>query len=358
MKLIFTNKRFGIVLFAIFLVTLPAQAINLKQQNLISTMTADKITLDGTEDKAWKNADSINVIVDNLPYKPNNGYEGIKKTTVNIKSLYDEENIYFFVKYKDPTKSLERFPWVKQKDGKWKQLKNKDSTGHENTYYEDKFAMYWEIKSRGFKKKGCDIACHMSNDGKVNNIKDSSAGRKYTRKSSESIDMWHWKSVRTNPLGQIDDQFVDSTKDPKLNKNWGRKGDDKTGGGYENNVAKDGKLPMFDNSKRSSKNKYWVMQNLKTKFKDNFTPGDVVPGVVISTFDGHRGDIKVFGHWVNGEWVLEISRKLVTKGSNTKIQDVQFNDLSNPYFFGVAVFDNTQINHVYHKGSIALTFKK
>jgi hypothetical protein len=39
--------------------------------------------------------------------------------------------------------------------------------------------------------------------------------------------MWHWKGVRTNPLGLFDEQFVDTTKVPKKNRNWWCKGDDK-----------------------------------------------------------------------------------------------------------------------------------
>ena len=39
------------------------------------------------------------------------------------------------------------------------------------------------------------------------------------------------------------------------------------------------------------------------------------------------------------------------------IQDVQFSDLKKAYHFGVSVFDNSQINHIYHKGAIKLTFK-
>ncbi|WP_211217142.1 hypothetical protein [Psychromonas hadalis] len=30
---------------------------------------------------------------------------------------------------------------------------NKDDTGHDNTYYEDKFAILWDINSDGFAEK-------------------------------------------------------------------------------------------------------------------------------------------------------------------------------------------------------------
>lgn len=328
-----------------------------KRPVLTSVRTSASISLDAKAESAWSKAKTLEVTVDELPYKPNNGYKGMKETTVRLKSLYDKEFIYFFIQYRDPTKSLERFPWVKQKNGSWKQLANKDSTGHDNTYYEDKLGMYWNINARGFKKKGCDIACHIAEDGKVDGKPDKSAGRKFTRKAGETIDMWHWKGVRSNPVGMFDDQFVDHTRDPKANKNWGRKGDAKTGGGYKNNRNKDKTKPVYMNPSMNEGNKYWVYDNTKVKFADKFKAGDVIPGIVVSPFTGSRGDIKAKGVWANEMWTIEVKRKLVTTGEKAEIQDVQFKDLGKPYYFGVSVFDNSQINHIYHQGSIELRFK-
>ena len=101
----------------------------------------------------------------------------MKETTVSIKSLYNKSNIYFYIQQYDPTKSLARFPWIKQGNESWKQSMNKDSTGHDNSFYEDKFSIHWQIKAVGYKKKGCDASCHISEDGKVEGIKDASAGK-------------------------------------------------------------------------------------------------------------------------------------------------------------------------------------
>ena len=357
-------KSFGTLLLsmsvALFsLASLPemTEAKRGKHPQLTSVRTTARIVLDAKAEDAWNKAKALSVLVDQLPYKPDNGYKGMKETTVRIKSLYDKEFIYFLIQYRDPTQSIERFPWVKQPDGKWKQLSNKDSTGHDNTYYEDKFGMFWNIKARGFKKKGCDIACHMSDNGKTAGIRDKSPGRKFTRRAGETIDMWHWKSVRSNPVGLFDDQFVDSTKDPKKNKNWGRKGDSKLGGGYKNNRNKANTAPAFMNTPHSLANKYWVMPGTKAKFVDTFKPGSVVPGIILSPFTGSRGDIKAKGVWANGMWTIEVKRKLVTRGEKANMQDVQFKDLSKSYYFGISVFDNSQINHIYHEGALVLRFK-
>jgi len=72
-------------------------------QTLTSTKAASAIILDGMIDKAWDAAKAITVTVDELPYEPSNGYEGMQSTEVNIKSLYDSENVYFLITYKDPT---------------------------------------------------------------------------------------------------------------------------------------------------------------------------------------------------------------------------------------------------------------
>ena len=345
-----------LVILGVLAIVNPALT-QVERMRVVSVKTKTPIVLDAVAEEAWDKAESLTVKLDKLPYEPSNGYEGLKETTVKIKSLYDDENIYFYLQYADPTQSLARFPWEKQVDGSWKQLQNKDSTGHENTYYEDKLGMYWEIKTRGFQKKGCATSCHMTENRINNGFEDSSAGRKYTNKMGESIDMWHWKSVRTGPIGMMDDQFVDHTKDPKQNKYWGRKGDSKLGGGYKNNFNSTKTGPAYMNSPYSEENKYWVLPRTKTKFVDTFKTGDIVPGILISPFTGSRADISVQSVWKNGQWTLVIKRALVTTGEKADVQDVQFRDLGKAYYFGLAVFDNTQINHLYHKGSIELTFQ-
>lgn len=324
---------------------------------LVSLKTTTPIVLDAVAETAWNKATAVEIDLTETPYKPNNGYDGMKQTKMRIKSLYDAENVYFLIQYDDPTESLARFPWVKQSDGTWKQLMNKDNTGHDNTYYEDKMAMFWEIKAKGFAKKGCDIACHMAENGMNNGFKDKSPGRKFTTKSGETIDMWHWKGVRNNPVGQFDDQYVDDTNDPMKSNEWGRKGDVKTGGGYKDNVNADKTGPLYMNSPYSEEYKYFVMPSLKAEFVDTFKAGDVVPGIVLDPFTGPRADLKVKGVWKNGQWTLEVQRSLVTKGEKAEIQDVQFSDLKKKYYFGTSVFDNSQINHLYHNGAVEFTFK-
>ncbi len=332
---------------------IPFATVQAKTTTLQSVKSMSEISIDGIADAAWDKAPDVKVKLKKLPYKPNNGYEGIKKTTVQMKSLYDDQYVYFLMTYKDPTYSMNRFPWMQQEDGSWKQLANKDDTGHDNTYYEDKFAILWDINSDGFAEKGCNAACHRADDGKVNGIKTKSPARKYT-KPGQTIDMWHWKGVRTNPNGQIDDQYIDSNTDPDKNKGWGRKGDHKTGGGYVNNV--ENKQPKFV-APMLTEDSVVIFDAEKQPFTADYSKTKRIPGIVTKPFSGSRGDIATVGVWKDGVWTLEIKRKLVTKGEHAATQDVQFDDMSKVYPFGVAVFDNTQINHIFHRGVLNLEFK-
>jgi hypothetical protein len=347
-----TLGRAAAVVAGLLLTAGPALA----QKALVSLKTAQAPAIDGTAEAAWEKAAPYKIVLEDLQYKPSNGYKGMTKTSVTVKSMYDAEHVYFLVQWEDPTRSVERGPWVKQPDGKWAQLKNPDSTGHENTYYEDKLAMFWNINTANFDKKGCAIACHKARGGKVAGIEDKSPGRKYTNSPGETIDMWHWKAVRTNPVGQVDNQYVDDTKDPAKNAEWGRKSDPKTGGGYVENVNKDKTGPAYVSKAPAEESRYWVLDDQKAEFTDSFKPGDVVPSIVVAPFAGPRGAIEGRAVWKNNLWTLEIKRKLVTSGDKAKQQDVQFSDLKQPYFFGLAVFDNTQINHLYHDGVHRLTF--
>lgn len=326
-----------------------------EKYTLESNKVPNVISLDANN-PIWNETKAIKFNLAEQPYESEK-YKGAKNTDISIKSLYDSNNVYFKVQYDDPTKSVERYPWVKQADGSWKIIKNKDRFRQENTNYEDKFAFFWDINTRGFAKKGCAIACHMLKKGKVAGLSDWSAGRKYTRKDGQTIDMWHAKIVRMSLSYQVaHDQYVDSTKDPKKSTNWGRKGDEKTGGGYPWNKTKDGKTPKYMNPDKSFANGS-IKDADKVPFVDTFKVGDMVPSIIVKPFTGSAGDVKNTATYEDGKWTLIFKRALVTNHPKSKIQDVQFSDLSKPYYFGVAAFDNTQINHLYHEGSIKLLFK-
>jgi hypothetical protein len=325
------------------LVGLAAGPLDAQQKNvLVSKKVAAAPALDATLDAAWQGAPALTVKVvggKNLPGG---------STEVTLRSVYSGDTVYFYVQYKDATQSVRRGPWVKQADGSWQKLKDpNDKGGDNNLYYEDKLGIIWNISSPAFEAKGCMSACH-TGEGKP-------FGNKYTANPGERLDMWHLKGVRTGPVGQIDDQYVDSTRyDPVKAKEAGRKGDPKTGGGYVDNVSDDKKGPKFASKGNKPAPPYWILDAEKEPFDDSkYKAGDEVPGIIIAPFTGDRGDIALKTAWKDGVWTQVISRKLVTKSEF----DVQFDDMKKQYAFGVAVFDNAQVRHAYTPGVLKMVFE-
>ncbi|MBI4282743.1 MAG: ethylbenzene dehydrogenase [Chloroflexi bacterium] len=298
--------------------------------------------LDGVREAIWLQAPPLLVSVGNGA----NLVGG--RTTVELRSLYDSDNVYFIAEWADPTQSLRRMPWQKQADGTWKQLTS-STTHQENQYYEDKFALIWDINIANFPTAGCTATCHPGEQAA------SAYGSKYTLNTDGLGDIWHWKGVRNGTVGQIDDQYLDG-KRPSEAAEAGRHSDPKTSGGYSDNINAGKTAPAYalpGNATANATGVYWINNSEKVAFNSAaYATGDEVPGIIVSPIIGDRGDIPAQAKWNNGKWTLEWSRKLTT-GSQ---YDVQFSDLSKAYYFGLAVFENAQVNHAWSPGVYALEF--
>lgn len=320
-------------------------------QNVLTAVKAGAAPkLDGVaNDAVWASAPEIKVAMrggKNLP-------DG--KTNATLKAAYTGDTLYILVQYDDPTNSLRRAPYQKQANGTWIKLKDPaDKGGDNNLYYEDKLAFIWNIGGsiKAFGKTGCFEMCH-------DNEPPKPYGNKYTETAGELGDIWHLKSVRGGlSLGQIDNQYVDHTRyDKDKAEGAGRHSDKKTGGGYANMNLVNGK-PEFMNKDGKAANKggtYWLNVADKAPFDDSkFVAGDEVASILVEKFQGERGVIDVGGKWEGGKYTFEIARPLKT----TSKYDVQFDKLDGAYEFGVAVFDNAQVRHAYHRGPLVLKFAK
>jgi hypothetical protein len=303
----------------------------------------------GAADPAWANAKSITIdLLGGANFKDG-------KTKGTVKAVYSGDMLYMLVQYDDETMSFRRFPYQKQADGSWKKLKDpNDKMGHDdNAYYEDKLAFIWNINNsiKGFNQQGCMVTCHAGEKGKP-------YGNKYTASAGELGDIWHVKRVRSIPVGQADDQYVDNTRyDAKKAPGAGRHGDKKTGGGYSNIKLVNGKPELMDKSATAS-NKggtYWLKATDKAPFDDSkFKAGDEVASIMVSPFEGNRGDLASTMTWKDGKWTVVIARKLVTGDKH----DVQFDNLDGTYHFGVAAFNNAQVRHAYQVIVNQLKFAK
>ena len=194
------KKAFFVVTVLLFVMVLATAYVNSQSKattaaapsNVVSSVKTDTApTLDGQPEALWDKANPLTLQV--------SGGANAGNHEVTLKSMYTKDHVYFLAQWTDPTESLHRMPWKKQADGTWKKLATSKSH-QENTNYEDKFAMIWNINNSiaGFNQQGCMITCHAGEKPA-----NSGFGSKYTAKAGEMGDIWHWKSVRTNPVGQV-----------------------------------------------------------------------------------------------------------------------------------------------------------
>jgi hypothetical protein len=315
---------------------------------LVAAKVATPPALDGNaNDAAWAAAKPITVAL-------SDGANFAKgETKASIQAVYSGDMVYFLIQYADPTDSRRRGPYQKQGDGSWKKLKDPaDTGGDDNVYYEDKWAIIWNINNSiaGFDKQGCGVFCHAGEPGKP-------YGNKYTAKEGELGDMWHMKGSRTAPVGNVDDQYLDHTRfDPQKSPAAGRKSDP-GGPEYRGFNLVNGK-PEFMNRDGKAANAggtYYIIDGSQVPFDDGkFKAGDEVASYLVFKTKGDRADIGVAYRYANGMVISEVSRKLVT-GSKL---DVQFSDLNASYGFGFAAFDNAQVRHAVHYEPLYLRFAK
>lgn len=321
--------------------------------SVVSARTDKAPEIDGKRDEVWNKAKPLAVNLGKLMYTPDK-YKGEEKVSVKVSSLHDDEYVYFLLQWNDSTQSLEQQPWVKQGDGAWKQKRAMDDKDRENTYADDKLGLMWNIDVPDFPQQGCNVVCHKSRGGKSAGHDDPGPGRKWTNKQGTTVDLWTWKAAHTNPVGQVADGYIDDTKDPAKNPDYGRKLND-GGGGPAFNANADKTAPAFM-SPSPADGVIWVRDDAKVPFADTFKPGDMIGSVIAAPFTGSRANIQGVALWENGTWTLELKRKLVTEAPGAKQQDVQFDNLKKTYFFGVSVFDHTDSAHLYHEDAIKLTF--
>lgn len=304
---------------------------------LNSVKTPSAPSIDGVPEAIWDNANAMTVSV--------SGGANTGEHTIEIKSVYTDDSVYFLALWNDPTESTRREPWIKQSNGTWKQLKDPDDKGGDNNkFYEDKFAQIWNINSPAFDTAGCFSTCHAGETGKP-------YGNKYITNPGEMADIWHLKIVRTNPTGFIDDQYVDSTRyNMTTAPDAGRKSDPGLVPYYTNiNDAKT--APNYTSADQPAP-PYWIIDSEKQAFKDTYNTSDEIAAIVSRPPTGDRADITARAVYKDGKWTAEYGRKLNT-GSQ---YDVQFSDLKKEYSFGTAIFDNAQVRHSFETGVSKLVF--
>jgi hypothetical protein len=305
---------------------------------------------------------------------------------VTMRAMYiPGDRIFFLLQWDDPTESVVRSPWLKTASGWLKepvaplgfdnsQLANW-RTQPANYLYEDKFAIIWNTTGasavEGFDENGCAVLCHVNQPGDPRPLK-------YTNLVGETADMWHWKLVRTNVVHRLDDQYVYWNRSTSVNSGAGRAGD--PGGGEYTSNGSAAPLKMSPNQPSppfflvdSATAAAWAAAGLTidpndvgVPFVDNFAVGDRVANSITTLKPNvDRSHVEAYGVWSAGRWTLEIGRSLTTTSTGTVPPgatatvpvDVQF-DAGSAFRFGVAVFDNAQIEHSWSPAVYTLRFQQ
>lgn len=262
-------------------------------------------TIDGKDgDAAWGQASEVNLP---LPVQKGGG-----PTKAIVKAAYDDDNVYFSVKWQDPTgtESIHKnMLTYNAADKTWKKSGN-----------EDRVYFLFNINATDF-DAGCAVYCHVGNpDWDVTH--DSRMG---TNNPGETIDVWHWKAARTSPKGHADDKhWVDLTKADEIiyegEKVLKTRLAD-TGSGFDSGNVKDG-LPKSMHKNDPGANVDFLFEADAVAFDPNasWSDGDTVPGYVLKQGSGSRADVVAKATYSGGTWVVEFQRSLVTNNPD----DVQF----------------------------------
>ncbi len=301
---------------------------------------------------------------------------------VTVQAAYDATYLYMLVVWDDDKASIRRQPWVKQADGSWKSLTAKSplpaagvtwasymggAFNDEDPLrfnYEDKLGIIWNTYGAstvaGFEQSGCAVMCHDPSKSNgpgttYNYTAQQLASKKYTNAPAEIADMWHWKLIRGNQHAKADDQHVRYWVPGPTGAGDGGRAGDVGGGGYGSNPATDGR-PTYRGASATAP-PYYIFDSQKllltTAEVNAMAVGTEIANMITTGPGGFRADVDAKGLHNTGTWAVEFRRMLVTGDPN----DVQFDNLTRQYAFGVAIFDNAQIEHRYTPMVAKLAFK-
>ena len=327
---------------------------------------AEPPRLDGDpSDSAWQQAEAVAV----QTHGGANLVDG--DAPLIVRAVVHDNRAYFLFEWPDATRSQKHHPLLKTAAG-WRMVQQGYEREDENAYYEDKFAVMLARGSRFAALRAAHLGPRPLDErpGASGN-----RGLHYTTDGS-ILDMWHWQSVRTNPMEQAEDDHFGPPGPPRdtfaERFAGGYSLDPATVGGAMQNWRNllegaaarrldGGVVPRFlptepATLKRlgrvnldpavSDEGEWWLTADQVSPYTvelDALYPvGTVVPSVVHrGPMQGDRSDVSAVGTWSNGWWRLEMSRQLDTGSA----YDVA---IGNDTFLWVAVFDHTQTRHSRH----------
>jgi len=313
------------------------------------------ITIDGKADeKPWEEAQEETIYA----YGGGNFFDGA--TTIKVKALKDQNNIYLYISWKDPTKSQLHLPLVKGKHG-WKVKENGFYHYDELQYYEDKLAVLLSNDCT----MGAGKSVHLGHKPLAHHQATwHKRGYHYTTDGTIR-DMWHWKAVRSDPMKLADDDFFGppaTQLNGKRRYKAGYVADGKESGGismnwkwYTPHGVTPKKLPYEDEKTDITPTEAiaWYRFTKYTKEKDNYQEGAMLPSVLLkaNTLEGDQADVQAKGRWHDGWWHLEMVRALDTHSPNDL-------PIKPGICMWVSAFDHVQVRHTRHAKPLQLEYKE
>ncbi|MEZ4664671.1 MAG: ethylbenzene dehydrogenase-related protein [Caldilineaceae bacterium] len=282
--------------------------------NVLTAVKTDAVSLDSAA-AYWNDAPALTI--------PTKASEEGKADgpDVSIQAAYDGANVALRLEWADTTESIINKPW--QWDGA-AFARTKDLG--------DRMGLVFPIENNStFASKGCAGMCH-NTDADVDKwwMGSDSADLRY--------DLWQWTAASTNPVGQLNDEWIGVQTDP-TNAESATHPDESGGGSLSNtNEAKDGPRYMSNVEIGAS----LILTGEQTEIDTSkLTAGAIIPASILAPWTGSRGDIQVKGVWNDNKWVLVVMRALETGNDDDVV-------LTPPktYPLGVAVFD--QAEHYAH----------
>ena len=309
---------------------------NLSAVDAIITITARyaQNAPTGVDDPLWNQVKATGIPIqwrDNLPYQ---------KGIVWTRAIFTDEQIFFWFKWKDPSRSIIKQSW--QFDGeKWIHLPGN----------EDRLAMLFEItRIDKFASRGCVVTCHSPPDLHRDKWKLA------TKSTIEKGDLLHWKAARSDPYGHADDAWLTVAGNPTGSyRETGRRKDKGNGGDVKNETI-NGNRPLYmQNPDLKPSRPGFLLMDEAVRINDYsiFKAGDIVPYRLPIRPSGSRFDVKAESRYADAGWALMLHRKLDTGHED----DVIFNPMKR-YSFAMAVFDNSGSDHSKATKALVLKFKR
>ncbi len=204
-------------------------------------------------------------------------------------------------------------------------------TVHEEMRFLSNQASKDEVRQHSYlgkERKKSDVRKYIPETRKTDNWRDvlPKEGLDAVLRSGVFLDLWMWRSHRSNPLGYADDMWVMDF----------RNGDEGKGSYADNWDAKN-KRPksMYDpakagfyslrwdevsNRKLTPKDLYYLSKEFAVPFDPNreWKEGDTIPRRLLRVPEGSRGDITGNGTWQDGKWRVQMNRLLDTSHPDDK----------------------------------------